>query len=427
MPLRAGTALLAALAVGVASAAPAHAATGEPVATLSPGEHAFWDGPYTESAQVPASEFCGVAGPCWSYRLGVERGESSRLRVAIDWRTSSNEYALELRDPSGELVAAESHLLHFSLELFVPRPAPGTWTIRVIPKNVERSSFRARARLDPPAGAEPRRRALLPNLQVNAPWRLGFVAPAAPYTGRPADVLGFHPFSCWPDETAFGGAQRCLRFSVGPMNSGAGPYEARFDAGSARPNAEGQLEGPVIQRIYRGDGSHLDRSAGRFVFHERHGHFHVQDMLSYELLRVVDPARGRLEPTGEGRKASFCTLDLMIADFGRFESQPSRYTDEDVCFRPPNSDTTLVMGITPGWSDVYTWDLPDQYVEFGAGSPGYYVVRAVVDEPNTIRESREDDNAGYAYIQVAGDEVRLIERGIGTSPWDRSKTVLPDR
>ena len=374
---------------------------------------------------MPSPELCDIAGPCWTYRFGVEPTIGTRLRVAIDWLNSANIYALELRDPTGRVIASDPHLLHFSLELFVPRPAPGIWTLRVIPQYVTASSFRARARLDRPAKPRKRRRLLLPNLQPNAPWRFGFVASAAPYTQMPADVLGFRPLSCSPDETAIGGAKRCLRFSVGPMNVGRGPFEARFDAASATPNSSGQLEGPVTQWIFRTDGSHLERPAGRFIFHEAHGHFHVQDMLAYRLLRVVNRRRGTLEPTGAGRKASFCTLDLMIADFERFKSQPPRYSNEDVCFRPPNSDTTLVMGITPGWADVYTWDLPDQYVEFGDGSPGYYVVRAVVDGPNTIRESRESDNVGYAYIKVVDDRVRLIERGIGRSPWDRRKTVLP--
>jgi hypothetical protein len=83
------------------------------------------------------------------------------------------------------------------------------------------------------------------------------------------------------------------------------------------------------------------------------------------------------------------------------------------------------MGITPGWADVYTWDLPDQYVEFGDNRPDRYVVQAVVDRRNTIRESSDADNVGYAYIEVDGDSVHLIERGIGTSPWDRRKRVLP--
>ena len=422
MAVRAGTVLLVALSL---AAAPAEAAADELVGTLSPGEHAFWDGPYSHSAFVPSSELCDVAGPCWAYRLRVERG-ARRLRVAIDWPSSEDVYALELRDPGGRVVATDPHVLHFSHELFVLRPAAGVWTVRVIPQYVTRSAFRARARLERrPRPPRRRRRLLLPNLQPNAPWNFSFVAPLGPYTQIPADFGGFRPLSCSPDETVIGGARRCLRFSVGPMNVGAGPYEAQFDAASARPNSEGVMEGPVTQRIFRRDGSYVDRSAGTFIFHETHAHFHVQNMLAYELLRVVDARRGTLEPTGVGRKASFCTLDLMIADFERFRSEPARYSDEDVCFRPPDSDTTVVMGVTPGWADVYTWDLPDQYVEFGDNGPDRYVVQAVVDGGNTIRESRDDDNVGYAYIEVVGDMVRLIERGIGASPWDRRKKVLP--
>ncbi len=420
---QAGLVLAAVLAIG--TAAPARAQSEEPVASLTPGQHAFWDGPYVESATVPSSEGCGISGPCWTYPLEIVPGKRSRLRVAIDWVSSSNAYALELIDPSGEVVAAETHLLHFSVEAFLPNPAAGIWTVRVIPLNVTASSFRGRARLDRPRKPRARPRVLLPNLQANAPWRFGFVAAAGPYVGIPADVLGFRPFSCSPDETLLGGAQRCLRFSVGPMNVGKGPFEARFDASSATPNETGQFEGPVMQRLYRRDGSHVDRPAGKFIFHERHGHFHVQDMLAYELLKVRDPVRGGLEQTGAGRKASFCTLDLMIIDFERFKSRPPRYSDEDVCFRPPSQNTTLVMGITQGWADVYTWDLPDQYVEFGDGTPGYYVVRAIVDGTNTIRESSEKDNVGYAFIEVIDGNVRLIERGVGRSPWDRRKAVLP--
>lgn len=209
------------------------------------------------------------------------------------------------------------------------------------------------------------------------------------------------------------------------MNVGAGDYEARFDVGSARPNEDGQLAGSVIQRVYRSDGSHVDRSAGTFELHEAHAHFHVQDLLAYRLLRVVDPDSGTLEPAGDGRKASFCTLDLKLADFGSFGSEPPRFASSEVCFRPPEPDTTLVMGITAGWADVYTWNLPDQYVDFGHEGEGEYVIQVAVDESDTILESNEADNAGYARIRVDGDRIVLLERGIGESPWDPGKVVLP--
>jgi hypothetical protein len=83
------------------------------------------------------------------------------------------------------------------------------------------------------------------------------------------------------------------------------------------------------------------------------------------------------------------------------------------------------MGISPGWADVYTWDLPDQYVDFGKGGEGAFVIRATVDPPNTVLETREDDNQGYALVRVANGEVELLERGMGASPWDPRKEVLP--
>jgi hypothetical protein len=346
--------------------------------------------------------------------------------VAVHWPDSRDSYDLELLDPQGTKVASASGSGHWSVELFAPSPKPGAWTMRVIPADVTASSFHARAKLEPKPPLKPSPpKVLRPNLQANPPWDLSFVAPAAPFTGLPGDVVGFHPLSCTVDETAQHRTTRCLRFSVGPMNNGAGPYEARFDVASARPNSQGHLEGAVIQRLYRTDGSYVDRPAGKFVFHEAHAHFHVQDMLAYRLYSVVDARKGTLAAAGDGRKASFCTLDLMINDFGNFKSEPARYGDDTVCFKPPDPNTTLVMGITPGWSDVYTWDLPDQFVDFGNGGEGLYVVRTYVDGPNTILEESESDNVGYAYIRVTGDNVRLLERGIGQSPWDRKKVVLP--
>jgi hypothetical protein len=425
------TLVIAVVAWG-ATAATAHSAA---TPRLEEGRHVFWDGPYVESGTVPTSELCDVSGPCWSYPIKLGYAPNGRFRVAIDWPSDGDSYQLQLLDPSGEVAAESSagETGRWSHELFVARPAPGEWTVRVIGEDVTASSFRARARLEriprPTNEPEP----LLPNLQANPPWDLGFIAPvpqptAAPVFAAPFDILGFHPLSCSVDEMVLNGAQRCLRFSVGPTNIGAGPYEARIDLGTASPDEEGHLSGPVIQRIYRKNGSFADRQAGSFVFHEAHGHVHVQDLLAYSVHRVVDSRTGRLEQVGRGAKASFCTLDLQIADFRRFLGDgPPAYPDASVCFRPPANDTTLVMGVSPGWSDIYTWNLPDQYVDWQEGGQGLYVVRVLVDGPNTIRESNEKDNSGYALIDVQGEHIRLVERGTGTSPWDPRKVVAPLR
>jgi hypothetical protein len=44
-----------------------------------------------------------------------------------------------------------------------------------------------------------------------------------------------------------------------------------------------------------------------------------------------------------------------------------------------------------------------------------------------VLETNETDNAAYAYLQVTGESVRIIERGQGASPWDPRKKVFTDR
>ena len=77
-----------------------------------------------------------------------------------------------------------------------------------------------------------------------------------------------------------------------------------------------------------------------------------------------------------------------------------------------------MLGLTRGWGDVYRWQRPGQYVEFGDHGDGRYVVRAIVDKPGEVKETNERDNAGYALIQVTGENVTILERGQGHSPWD---------
>ena len=418
---------IALLATGFGSAT---AAAADPVGSLDPGQSVHWDGPYTQSARVDAPELCGIEGPCWSYGIRVESGEARRLRVAIDWSERADVYRLELIDPSGRTVASQGSS-GWNVELFAERPRPGLWTVRVIPSDVAKSSFDARARLDGPASPPATPVELLPNLQANPPWEPTLVGPVTSQRDEPAQVLGQTLWSCSPEEQALSGADSCLRFSVGPMNTGSGPYEARFDPGAAEltlpehPAGEGVLSGPVRQRIYRSDGSHVDRDAGRFDFHAAHAHFHVQDVLSYSLHRVTDRETGRMVAIGTGRKASFCTYDLRLAEWQRFTSEPSLFPDKTVCVVPREPGTTeLVMGITPGWSDVYTWGLADQYVDFAHSGDGDYVIQVEADPNDTIRESDDGDNRGYAYVRVGGEDVRLIERGTGSSPWDPDKVVL---
>src|SRR3954447_22950132 len=76
-----------------------------PVATLTVGKSAFWNGAYVASAvaDVPGAAACAVE-QCYEYPL-VVGGSGSRLRVAIDSPDRTDVDELDLVDPSGAQVA----------------------------------------------------------------------------------------------------------------------------------------------------------------------------------------------------------------------------------------------------------------------------------------------------------------------------------
>ncbi|MDP3857611.1 MAG: lysyl oxidase family protein [Stagnimonas sp.] len=408
----------------------------------------FWDGG-TLDGNVQNAALCGTAGECPSYSLSIVHG-GARLRVGIDSPVRSNTFAVEILDASGAVLASDENSNQFNSEAMLLHPDGGVYTVRVRPVSVQQGSYRMRAKLeamlpeDLPSSATAM--PLLPNLKVVPPYEFGFIAPANPLNGvyppdtvnPPLDVAGIHPISCSADEMApvalgGGGASKCLRFTSGPINLGAGIYDMRFDligdfiAGAAQLAPQEALSriviGPMRQVIHYSDGSTQERDAGTYSFHPVHAHFHDDYVLSFRLYAVHDYASGALERVGEGSKSGFCPADQLWGDWYSFDQGyevPGGDEPLGNCSSPANG----VMGLSVGWGDVYRWQRPGMYVEFAGQPNGRYVVQSRVDEQDHILESSEADNAAYAYVQVENDVVLLLERGWGESPWDPGKTVF---
>ena len=83
-----------------------------------------------------------------------------------------------------------------------------------------------------------------------------------------------------------------------------------------------------------------------------------------------------------------------------------------------------MLGLSVGWGDVYRWQRPGMYVEFGGQPNGRYVVRSIVDAEHRVLETNDGDNVSYAYIEVQGRTIELLERGWGLDPWDPDKVVF---
>lgn len=448
-PLPSSRALLAALLLSPACAFAHGAKATGPAAALGLDESTFWDGGTIASGRVGNAALCDRLGPCPSWKIVIAPG-GRRLRVGLDTPERSDTFALDLIDPHGAVAASDSNSNQFNSEALVTDPEPGEWTVRVRPESVTQASFRLRAKLESVLPedllAQGAKRALLPNLRTVPPYEFTFIAPANPLNGvYPPDTINpplaigdIHPISCTVDEAApvalgGGGARRCLRFTSGPMNLGPGIYDMRFRliedfiAGNAQLNLQEALSrivvGPMQQVIHYSDGSTQEITAGTYSFHPIHAHFHDDYVLSFELFAISDAARGTMARVGEGTKSGFCPADQLFADWTQFNQGyevPGGDTALGSCFSPNDG----VIGLSIGWGDVYRWQRPGMYVEFDGMPNGRYVVQSRVDANNHVLEAHDDDNLSYAYIEVQGDNIQLLERGWGESPWDPAKTVF---
>ena len=385
----------------VVPATPSLGGAAPPAARLSTGGTAFWtsDAQLADGLTEACSRFC--------QDFGVELlGSGKRLRIAADGNGGSTPL-LQLFDADSRLVASGKGV--YSTEIYLPDARPGSYVLRVDHARSD-TEFRLRARLERSLPARPRGTgALLPNLRLIPPYQFSLGGAQAPNQAS----------ACNAYEQVEYGARRCLRFSLGPSNVGRGPLVLEFPALSGLAVPE-----PVYQIVQHADGRTSRRQAGTSLYHKTHTHHHHNGFGSLELLRVTDPRRGTMVPAGTGPKQGFCMLDYMIADWRSFANDPSGEQRQDC--ELVNGATATQIALGTGWGDIYHWSLDGNYVEFGDNPDGRYVVRSVADAQGDVLESDESDNAGYAYIEVRGSDVRVLERGHGMGPWDPRKRPADD-
>lgn len=422
-------------------------ATGADDGRLELDEAYFWHQSRTFDGR---SSSCDAAS-CESYSLNLAPG-GARLRVGIATPERTDTFAVEIYDPSGALRASDSTSNQFNSEAQVAEPEAGQWTVVVRAEDVSRASYRLRAKLESVtpesriATGTSNRRPLYPNLRTVPPYEFTFTAPLNPANGvyppdtvnPPASVAGITLASCSIDEylpTEAGGADavHCLRLTSGPINVGEGLYDMRFRllddfiAGTAVLNPAEAFSrlvvGDMKQAVHYSDGSVEFVEAGTYSFHPTHAHFHDDYILSYYLARVTDAATGEFHRVGAGTKSGFCPADQLWGDwraFGQGTEKPGGDSAFGSCFSP----TDGFVGLSVGWGDVYRWQRPGQYVEFAGQGNGRYVINAIVDEYNNVIESDETDNISYAYVDIQGETITILERGWGASPWDPAKLVF---
>jgi hypothetical protein len=284
--------------------------------------------------------------------------------------------------------------------------------------------YRAQVRVfRDPSQRHRRRTRLLPRIQTVAPdnFHLGDIPPLVSNpTGWRYTPDGTFDNSCYLDETLQFGSTRCLRFDNDIRNVGNGPLIMRF---GYTPDAfinNCRME----QEVLVSDGSVRDRPAGPCNFHAQHGHFHYQNMARYELYAIDAEGRPGAKPVAESRKVGFCTIDVDNFTFGRpAASQRPRVYSFPTCNIPNAYSTELptstpygpggiqeYMGISPGWGDIYTWDLPQQYIDVSSVADGPFLVVSRSNPDGAILTSGRSRETGVTCIRLAGNEVKVLRR-----------------
>jgi hypothetical protein len=144
-------------------------------------------------------------------------------------------------------------------------------------------------------------------------------------------------------------------------------------------------------------------------------------------------AHHRLVPAGKGLKEGFCLGNLKLYDWRSFAQDFVDPNTIDNCEPSANpsgiaqlgpDEWRFYEGIARGWEDVYTWATSGQYVDFGSNPDGTYVMQMLVNAHHSFLEDEYTNDVAYTYFAVRGNDVRVLERGRGTSPWDPHKVVL---
>jgi hypothetical protein len=224
-------------------------------------------------------------------------------------------------------------------------------------------------------------------------------ASARPVFAQQSLLPNLQPFPAYdlvllPD---FAGGTR-LAFSTLTWNSGAGPLEV-IGGEIAAPNVQN-----IYQRIHRDDGTFADVLAGTFVFHEEHGHIHVEDYAEYVLEREGAPGTS----TRIGHKTSFCLLDTDRID-RHLPGAPKRAQ-----FTTCND---FRQGISVGWGDAYGYNLPGQSIDVTGLETGNYLLTIVSDPIDQLLETDESDNSSTIRIHL--DMEAMTVNGLpGDGPGD---------
>jgi hypothetical protein len=162
----------------------------------------------------------------------------------------------------------------------------------------------------------------------------------------------------------------------------------------------------TTQRIFDDAGGYRDVPTDAVIFWggDGHNHWHVQDLLDFELVRLDNGTK-----VGNFAKQGFCFYDNYL--YG--SSDPAFYRARTGACGGGLSATQTTMGLSVGWGDRYGKALPGQYIDITGLTAGRYRLLGTADANDWFTESDNANNVSWVDIQLNPDtgKVRIVERG----------------
>lgn len=246
-------------------------------------------------------------------------------------------------------------------------------------------------------------------VSLGAPWE----GTTGPSTDGLSGLPDLHPWEAWfvavgpSDEDP---AVPALRFQTTTENRGTAPFEVIGVPSESDPTYPGW--DPRTLDAYQCDSWALRgclnyRPAGRLVFHESHGHWHLAGFLIYELRHLAANGQPDLAsaPLAQSQNDSFCVMDNYFNESPSSDPANRHLRSYPAC-------SLVRHGISPGWVDVDIPELPGQQIPLAGVPDGDYALVVRVDPGNKFIESVEDNNLSSLPIRLSGSQVTVIGGGV---------------
>ena len=202
-----------------------------------------------------------------------------------------------------------------------------------------------------------------------------------------------------------------MRFDGFVHNAGFGALEIQ---GAGR---SGTTMTNVRQRIFDSiSGSTFLASPAQVLYetNDSHNHWHLKNIARYSLWNL-----GGTAEVAPAQKVGFCLIDSTRRETTGPVSPQYTEAGNDFCAQDNPAASSLTMGISAGWRDVYHRSLAFQWIDVSDVAPGSYRLRSEIDPEGRIRESNEVNPPAFGAGAAVVPGYRATNVGVATAKGPR--------